>query len=57
MEQTKETDNQSVEDSGDEMDYNNSDLIKCRYYRNKLPEKDEVVHVVTTDVKELGAYV
>ena len=58
MEATRETDNQlSAEESGDEMDYNNSDLIKCRYYRNKLPEKDEVVHVVTKDVKELGAYV
>lgn len=51
----KEDENQSSDDG--ETDYKNSDLVNCRYYRKKLPEKDEIVAVVTTDIKELGAYV
>jgi translation initiation factor 2 subunit 1 len=41
----------------DEIDYNNSELVKCRYYRNELPAKDDVVAVVTSEIKDLGAYV
>jgi len=52
----KEDENQSSDDGG-ETDYKNSELVNCRYYRKKLPEKDEIVAVVTTDIKELGAYV
>jgi translation initiation factor 2 subunit 1 len=51
----KEDENQSSDDG--ETDYKNSELVNCRYYRNKLPAKDEIVAVVTTDIKELGAYV
>lgn len=39
------------------MDYNNSELVKCRYYRNKMPAKDDIVAVVTVEIKDLGAYV
>ena len=47
----------SSQESDGEVDYKNSDLVKCRFYRNKVPLKDEIVAVVTTDIKELGAYV
>jgi translation initiation factor 2 subunit 1 len=47
----------SSEESDGEVDYKNSDLVKCRFYRNRVPYKDEIVAVVTTDIKELGAYV
>jgi translation initiation factor 2 subunit 1 len=47
----------SSEESDGEVDYKNSDLVKCRFYRNRVPQKDEIVAVVTTDIKELGAYV
>jgi translation initiation factor 2 subunit 1 len=47
----------SSEESEGEVDYKNSDLVKCRFYRRRVPEKDEIVSVVTTDIKELGAYV
>jgi translation initiation factor 2 subunit 1 len=39
------------------MDYANSDLVKCRYYRKRVPDKDDVVAVITTEIKDLGAYV
>jgi len=39
------------------MNYNNSELVKCRYYRKKVPAKDDVVAVVTREIKDLGAYV
>ncbi len=51
----KEDENQSSDDG--ETDYKNSELVNCRYYKKKLPDKDEIVAVVTTDIKELGAYV
>ena len=44
-------------DSEEEVDYKDSKLVKCRYYRNRVPAKDEIVAVVTTDIKDLGAYV
>ena len=47
----------SQESDGGDVDYKNSELVKCRYYRNRVPLKDEIVAVVTTDIKELGAYV
>ncbi len=54
-ESNKRTKNDS--DNEPEIDYNNSEMVKCRYYRNKVPQKDEVVAVITTDIKDLGAYV
>lgn len=54
-EQKQELSSQESDDA--EMDYNNSELVKCRYYRNKMPAKDDVVAVVTTEIKDLGAYV
>ncbi len=54
-EQKPELSSQESDDA--EMDYNNSELVKCRYYRNKMPAKDDVVAVVTTEIKDLGAYV
>lgn len=47
----------SSQESDGEVDYKNSDLVKCRFYERRVPEKDEIVAVVTTDIKELGAYV
>ena len=38
-------------------DYKNSDLVKCRFYRNRVPQKDDIVTVVTTNIVDLGAYV
>lgn len=55
MKQKEEEKLQSSEE--EETDYKNSELVNCRYYRKKLPEKDDIVAVVTTDIKELGAYV
>jgi translation initiation factor 2 subunit 1 len=43
--------------SDEEIDYKNSELVKCRYYREKVPAKDGLVAVVTTEIKEMGAYV
>ena len=60
MEEKKEnevSDQSSAGEESDEMDYNNSELVKCRYYRNRVPAKDDVVAVITTEIKELGAYV
>jgi translation initiation factor 2 subunit 1 len=65
VETTKDTtgDTQDTEiqqdhnDDDDEIDYNNSELVKCRYYRNEFPKVDDIVAVVTTEIKELGAYV
>ena len=39
------------------MDYKNSELVKCRYYRNRVPQINEIVAVITCEIKELGAYV
>jgi translation initiation factor 2 subunit 1 len=47
----------SSQESDDELDYKDNELVKCRYYRNKVPNKDDVVAVVTTEIKDLGAYV
>jgi len=47
----------SSQESDGEVDYKNNDLVKCRFYERRVPEKDEIVAVVTTDIKELGAYV
>jgi translation initiation factor 2 subunit 1 len=43
--------------SDEEIDYQNSELVKCRYYRDLLPAKNDLVAVVTTEIKEQGAYV
>ena len=47
----------SSDEEKTENDYKNSHLVKCRYYRNKVPQKDDIVAVVTKDIKDLGAYV
>ena len=31
--------------------------MKCRYYRNKVPAKDDIVAVVTTELRDMGANV
>jgi len=49
-----------MENSSDDdelFDYKNSDLVKCRFYREVVPAKDDLVAVVTVDIKDLGAYV
>jgi predicted RNA-binding protein with RPS1 domain len=43
--------------SDEEIDYKNSELVKCRYYRERVPAKDGLVAVVTTEIKDTGAYV
>lgn len=47
----------SDDDSNDEIDYNNSEYVKCRFYRNKMPSIGELVSVVTVNIVENGAYV
>jgi translation initiation factor 2 subunit 1 len=47
----------SEEEKTGEQDYKNSALTKCRFYRKKFPAKDDIVAVVTKDIKDLGAYV
>lgn len=47
----------SDDDSNDEIDYNNSEFVKCRFYRKKMPSKDELVSVVTVRIVDQGAYV
>ena len=44
-------------DEEEKIDYKNSHLVKCRYYREELPAKAQIVMVETTEIKELGAYV
>lgn len=55
-EQTKEEELSSEEEKHDD-DYKNSHLVKCRFYRKKVPAKDDIVAVITKDIKDLGAYV
>ena len=57
MKSKEEENNSDLSGSEDEIDYANSDLIKCRYYRNVVPAKDDMVAVITVDIKDLGAYV
>jgi hypothetical protein len=52
-----ELQNSSSEEEKEDDDYKNSDLVKCRYYKNKVPQKDEIVAVVTRRIESLGAYV
>ena len=47
----------SSHESDEEVDYKNSHLVKCRYYRNIVPQINEIVAVITCEIKELGAYV
>lgn len=59
-EQTKESEIQNLSsDDEDKLgeDYKSSPLVKCRFYRNKVPRKDDIVAVITKDIKDLGAYV
>ena len=37
--------------------YESGELVKCRYYRNKVPQKDDIVAVVTTELRDMGANV
>ena len=51
--------NKDEESSDDEFDdnYESGDLVKCRFYRNKVPAKDDIVAVVTTELRDMGANV
>lgn len=37
--------------------YKSSDLVKCRFYRNKVPEKDDIVYAEICKIHDVGAYV
>ena len=52
-------DEKAAESSSEEIDenYENGDLVKCRFYRNKVPAKDDIVMVETFEIKEMGANV
>ena len=45
----------SSEDEGVEIQ--GADFYRCRFYRERVPEKDIVVKVETTEIKDLGASV
>lgn len=47
----------SQESDGGDVDYKNSDLVKCRFYRNRVPKQTDVVAVITSEIKAIGAYV
>ena len=47
----------SQESDGGDVDYNNSELVKCRYYRSRVPKKNDIVAVITSEIIEIGAYV
>ncbi len=47
----------SDDDSEDEIDYNNSEYVKCRFYRKKMPSIGDLVSVVTERIVDNGAYV
>ena len=47
----------SQESDGGDVDYKNSDLVKCRFYRNRVPKQTGVVAVITSEIKAIGAYV
>jgi hypothetical protein len=58
-EQIKDNEIQNLSSDEEKLDedYKSSHLVKCRFYRNKVPQKDDIVAVVTKDIKDLGAYV
>ena len=43
----EEDKNQAADSSEEEFDenYESGDLVKCRFYRNRVPQKDEIVMV------------
>ena len=49
-------DESSSNDEGD-INYESGELVKCRFYRNKVPAKDDIVAVVTTELRDMGANV
>ena len=52
--------NEKVAESSDEEfddNYENGELVKCRFYRNKVPLKNELVMVVTCELRDMGANV
>ena len=51
---------ESGEDSNNEDQeqmYKNSDLVQCRFYRNKLPNENDLVFVEIDKMESAGAYV
>ena len=55
----EEDKNQAADSSEEEFDenYESGDLVKCRFYRNRVPQKDEIVMVQTTELRDMGANV
>ena len=48
----------AIDSSSDEdVEIQGADFYRCRFYRERVPEKDTVVKVETTEIKELGATV
>lgn len=55
-----EAEKQEAESSSNEeadTNYESGELVKCRYYRSKVPQKDDIVYVVTTELRDMGANV
>ena len=48
MVETKKIDIESSDDEDIDQNYENGELVKCRFYRNQMPQKDELVAVITT---------
>ena len=49
-----------IESSDEEVDtnYENGELVKCRFYRNQMPQKEDLVAVITTQLRDdMGASV
>lgn len=56
MEKKEETKDYTSSEEED-LDYKNSGLIKCRFYRQVVPEKDDLVMCEISKIHEMGAYV
>ena len=52
--QAQQSDHSSDEDN---VELRGDDFYRCRFYRERVPEKDSVVRVETIEIKELGANV
>lgn len=44
--------NEQIEDmsDNDELDFVNNELVKCRYYRNEVPQEKQLVMVQITKI-------
>lgn len=51
----------NLKDSDDENEIDEfkikPEIVKCRFYRNRMPQKEDVVAVVTTDIQDFSANV